>query len=597
MPVGVAPRHGPPRGSVGTDPAASWLRRALPLALTHKWLLGTSLALSFASLIIQVAVPDLLRRAIDGALVGGATGLDRYVLWITALGVAFGALTWAARTLLLRAAYAIEYDLRNLLYEHLTRLSAAFYDGVQSGELISRANSDVRAVQMYLAFAPSILVQCGVALLAFAVMLTIDVPLALLTMATTPLVALAVRQMLRFSAPTSWLIQARLAEVATLVDENVNGVRVVKSFAAEGRQLRALAAVAERVRWALIKDSEVRGRWAPVIENLPRIGLVLLLAVGGWMAIHGHTTVGTIVAFNSYVLMLQVPFRSLGMLIMMGQRASASARRIFEILDREPAVADAPGARDLRGPVAEVRFDDVGFSYPDGTRALDRFDARLRGGEAVAIVGRTGSGKSTVVRLLGRAYDAGAGAVRIDGADVREVTVASLRAAVGSVFDEPFLFSASIRDNIAYGRPDARQEEVVAAARAAEADGFIRALADGYDTVVGERGYTLSGGQRQRIAIARALLVNPPILVLDDATSAIDVQVEARIHTALREHLRGRTTVILAHRRSTVGLADRVLLVDGGRVVDGGTHAELLERAPGYAELFGGEDRLAGRAD
>ena len=263
-------------------------------------------------------------------------------------GVAFGALTWAARVLLLRSAYAIEYDLRNLLYEHLTRLSAAFYDEVQSGELLSRANSDVRAVQMFLAFAPSILVQCAVALIAFVVMLTINVPLALVTMATTPLVAVAARRMLRQTAPVAWMIQARLAEVATIVDENVNGVRVVKSFAAEERQLRGLAAVAERVRWAIVEDADLRSRWTPAIENLPRVGLVLLLALGGWMAINGHTTVGTIVAFNSYILLLQTPFRALGLLLMMRQRAAASAGRIFEILDREPDVVDAPDAHDAR---------------------------------------------------------------------------------------------------------------------------------------------------------------------------------------------------------------------------------------------------------
>jgi ATP-binding cassette subfamily B protein len=278
---------------------------------------------------------------------------------------------------------------------------------------------------------------------------------------------------------------------------------------------------------------------------------------------------------------------------MMRQRAAASAGRIFEILDREPDVVDAPDARALARADGELEFDDVTFSYPDGTRALDRFGAHVLPGEAVALVGRTGCGKSTVARVLARNYDVEAGVVRIDGADVRDLTVPSLRAAVGIVLDEPFLFSATVRENIAYGRPDASLAEVVEAARAAEADGFIRRLSDGYDTRVGERGYTLSGGQRQRIAIARALLTDPRVLILDDATSAIDVQVEQRIHARLRERMRGRTTLILAHRLSTVSLADRVLLVEDGRVVARGTHAELLDTSEGYAELFGAPGEVA----
>jgi len=303
------------------------------------------------------------------------------------------------------------------------------------------------------------------------------------------------------------------------------------------------------------------------------------------MVIDGHTTVGTIVAFNSYVLMLQPPFRLLGMMIMMGQRASASARRIYEILDTPSDVVDDPHPREkaLRGDLA---FVDVGFAYPNGTVALDHLNLSLRAGETVAVVGGTGSGKSTLGRLAARFYDVTAGSVTVDGIDVREFRLSSLREQVGIVPDEPFLFSLSIHDNIAYGRPDAVREEVVDAAVAAGADAFIGELPDGYDTVVGERGYTLSGGQRQRIAIARALLVNPPILVLDDATSAIDVTVEQRIHGSLRDRMRGRTTLIVAHRLSTISLADRVVLMEGGRVIADGTHASLLASEPRYAAVL-----------
>jgi ATP-binding cassette subfamily B protein len=472
------------------------------------------------------------------------------------------------------------------MYEHLSRMSFSFYDRVQSGQLISRANSDIRSVQMYLTFAPSILVQCSVAVLAFAEMLSINVPLALVTMSTMPFVYIVGVRMRKQMFPVSWLIQSRLADVATVVDENINGVRVVKSFAAETDQLDKLAAAATRVQWSYGKDADIRARWAPAIENLPRLGQVLVLLYGGLLAINGQATVGDIAAFNAYVLMLQPPFRQLGMILMMGQRAAASAQRIYELLDERATVVDRPAAVDLADCAGDVRFDDVSFDYASGTHVLRGFDLHLKPGETVAIVGRTGAGKSTAARLLARFYDVTAGAVRIDGRDVRDLTLPSLRHNIGMVLDEPFLFSASIRDNIAYGRPDASLPEIVAAARAAGADGFIGELADGYDTVVGERGFTLSGGQRQRIAIARTLVVNPPILVLDDATSAIDVQVEQQIHAALRTLMAGRTTLIIAHRMSTISLADRIALVEDGHVIAEGTHAELLAGEPRYVEVL-----------
>jgi ATP-binding cassette subfamily B protein len=558
----------------------------MPVVLAHKWVFGLSLALSFGGLIVQVRIPALMAQAINLSIQRHEVTLSGFVAWIAALALVRGVLAGGARYCLLRTAYDVEYDLRTIIYEHLTRMSFSFYDKVRSGQLISRANSDIRAVQMYLTFGPSVLVQCAVVAVAFTQMLFISVPLALVTMVTMPFVWWVGVRMRKVLFPVSWLIQARLADVANIVDENINGVRVVKSFAAEQSQLEALARAAGSVKWAYTEDADIRARWAPAIENLPRVGLAFVLMLGGWMAIHGGTSVGAIVAFNSYVLMLQPPFRQLGMIIMMGQRASASARRIYDVLDTEPDVTDRLGAADLLDCRGDVTFDGVSFAYGDGTRVLTNFTLRLRPAETVALVGRTGAGKSTVARLLERFYDTDGGTVTVDGHDVRDLTVASLRSHIGVVSGEPFLFSVSIRDNIAYGRPGASEAEVVAAAEAAGADGFIRALPDGYGTVVGERGYTLSGGQRQRIAIARTLLLNPPILILDDATSAVDVGVEQRIHDALSTQLRGRTTLVIAHRLSTISLADRVVLMADGAVTAEGTHAGLLATEPRYAEVL-----------
>jgi ATP-binding cassette subfamily B protein len=535
-----------------------------------------------------VQIPNLLNHALENSIISHSVPLNHYVWWIIALGLVGGVSGYIARLFLFETAYNIEYDLRNIIYEHLTRMSFSFYDRVQSGQLISRANSDIRSVQMYMTFAPLILVQCSMAVVAFGFMLSINVPLAFIAMATMPFVYFTGVKMRKSMFPVSWIIQARLADVATIVDENVNGVRVVKSFAAEEQQLRALAGAAEKVKWGYIKDADLRAQFTPMVQNLPQVGLALVLLFGGYMVIHGHLGIGAILAFNSYLLMLQAPFMMLGMLIMMGQRAAASADRIYEILDEQPTVTDAPDAIDLRQSRGDIRFTHVDFSYNQDDERLVLADLNLHiaPGETVAVVGRTGVGKSTVARLLTRFYDVTAGSIRIDDHDIRDLTLASLRANVGIVLDEPFLFSVSVRDNIAYGDPGASITDVEAAARAAGAHEFISHLEHGYDTVVGERGYTLSGGQRQRIAIARTLLVNPPILILDDATSAIDVQVEQEIHASLRVLMKGRTTLIIAHRLSTISLADRVVLLDSQKIVADGTHAELLASTPLYAEVL-----------
>ncbi len=583
---GVRSSYQGPRAQIARDRSLAWWRRILPVIRSHRVTFIAALALSFVSLVFQTLVPNLLNGAIDNAIVGRSGSLSREVIEIVIVGVIAGITGIVSRQYVFVTAYNVEADLRSLIYEHLTWLSFSFYDRVQSGQLISRANSDIRSVQRYSTFAPLIVVQSFIGVLAFGFMLAIDVPLALIAMVVMPILYVVGLKMRRVMFPISWITQARLADVATIVDENVNGVRVVKSFAQEEAEINRLADAAEGVAWSYIKDAQLRGIWSPWVQNLPQLGLALVLFFGGIMVLQGHLQIGAILAFNAYLLMLQAPFMMLGQLVMMGQRAKASAERIFEILDENPEIAERPGAYDLPVTAGRVDFTHVDFTYANGASILHDFDAHIEPGETVALVGRTGSGKSTVARLITRFYDVTAGSVTIDGHDVRDVTLASLRDQVGVVLDEPFLFSISIRDNIAYGRPSATAEEVETAARAANAHNFITRLPEGYDTVVGERGYTLSGGQRQRIAIARTLLTNPPILILDDATSAIDVHVEAGIYDALRQLLATRTTLVIAHRMSTIALAQRVILLDEGHVVATGAHEELLASTPLYSQIL-----------
>jgi ATP-binding cassette, subfamily B, bacterial len=558
----------------------------LPVIQSHRVPFITAIVLSFVSLVFQVLVPNMLANDITNTFVKHVSALHTDVIYVVIVGVLAGVTGIISRQYLFYTAYNVEADLRSLIYQHLAWLSFSFYDRVQSGQLISRANSDIRSVQMYSIFAPLIIVQCLIGVVAFCFMLSINWALALIAMIVMPILYFVGIKMRRVMFPISWITQARLAEVATVVDENVNGVRVVKSFAQEEAEIDRLADAAEGVAWAYIKDANIRAIWSPWVQNLPQLGLALVLLCGGWMVLHGDLQYPEILAFSLYLLMLQAPFMMLGQLVMMGQRAKASAGRIFEILDESPEIVDRPGAYDLLDVRGAIDFNHVNFTYDNGAEILNDFDAHIKPGETVALVGRTGSGKSTVARLMTRFYDVTGGDIEIDGHDIRDVTLTSLRENVGVVLDEPFLFSISIRDNIAYGRPDASIEEIQAAARAANADEFIVRLPEGYDTVIGERGYTLSGGQRQRIAIARTLLLNPPILILDDATSAIDVHVESGIYKALRDLLTERTTIVIAHRISTIALASRVLLIDAGRVIAEGTHEDLLANVPLYSEIL-----------
>jgi len=558
----------------------------LPLLTARKASVLGGLGCAFVAMLAQVVAPRVLMAAIDSALTERTSPLTPFVVTLAALALGRGLLTYLYRSTLYKVAFALEYDLRTTIYEHLTTLSFTFYDRVQSGQLISRANSDIRSVQMFLTFMPIVTLSLTSFLVAVGIMLSVNVPLTLVAVTPIPFIYVVGVKMRELLFPISWVVQSRTADVATIVEENVTGARVVKSFAAEHQQLGALALAARRLRWGSIRQVDVRARYAPLMEGLPRLGLAGVLLYGGLLAADGQVTVGTIVAFSTYVVLLQAPFRILGFMLLLGQRAAASAERIYEILDAQPEVVDRPGAVDLLEPQGEVELRDVTFRYGESGPVLENLDLHLAPGETVALIGRTGSGKSTMARLLPRFYDASLGTVLVDGHDVRDLTVRSLRSAIGLVLDEPFLFSATVRANIAYGRPDATEEEVRAAARAAGAEGFIDALPEGFASDVGERGYTLSGGQRQRIAIARTLLADPAILILDDATSAIDVQVEEEIHAALRVLMQGRTTLVIAHRISTINLAERVVLLEGGRIVADGTHAGLMATEPRYAEVL-----------
>jgi ATP-binding cassette, subfamily B, bacterial len=601
-------RYQRPKGSIHPDASLSWWRRMMPVVLAHKAIVFSGLACALATLLLQLAIPRLIRLTFDEAIIpelarratargielpaelaraGSPTSLSFFLLLLGGVALIRFVIGFVYRYNLQRTSFAIEFDLRNILYEKFQRLSFSYFDRMQSGQLISRANSDIRSVQMFLAFAPTVVISMITFVVAFGLMATTHLLLAIVAVIPLPFVYVTGKQMRNGMFPVSWIISSRQADVATIVEENITGTRVVKSFAQEPAQVNSLARAAQRLKWAGILQVDIRAKWSPFMQNLPRLGLAAMLLYGGKLVLDGAVTIGTIIEFNAYVVMLQAPFMMLGFLMMMGQRAAASAGRIFEIIDEPERIVDNPGAVDLAAPRGEILFDHVSFGYgEDGPLVLDELTLHLAPGETVALVGRTGSGKSTLARLLPRFYDVRDGAVMVDGTDVRDLTIDSLRAAIGLVLDEPFLFSETIKNNIAYGRPDATDEEIERAAAAAGVLEFVEKLPDGFDTVVGERGYTLSGGQRQRIAIARTLLVNPRILILDDATSAIDVQVEHEIHGALQTLMEGRTTLIIAHRLSTISLADRVVLLRDGRILADGTHAQLMQTVPEYAEVL-----------
>jgi ATP-binding cassette subfamily B protein len=560
----------------------------LPFLRPHR----RNVALAFGAALVGSGVaaltPAVERQIVDNVIVHHNSPLAPWLVALAAAGVVrFGA-AYVRRYIGGRVSLDVQYDIRNTIYDQLQRLDFARHDEMQTGQLVSRANSDVGLVQGLLAFLP--LMSGNVLLLvASLVIMTVYSPiLTAVSLVVVPLTVLVTMRMRDHVFPATWDAQQQEGAVAGVVDEAVTGVRVVKGFGQEERETQRLAERAEQLFRSKMRAVRLQARYQPTLQALPAFGQVAVVALGGWLALRHEISLGTFLAFSTYLLGMVSPARMLSGLLTVGQQARAGAVRILDLLDSVPTVGEKPSAEVLPPIRGDVSFDHVRFGYLRSEPVMDDFDLHLAPGDTVALVGASGSGKSTVSLLLPRFYDVQGGAVRIDGTDVRDVTMASLRGQIGVVFEESFLFSDTVRSNIAYGKPDATLEEVQAAAQVAEAHGFISALPDGYDTTVGERGLTLSGGQRQRIALARALLTDPRILILDDATSSVDSRIEEEIHATLRKVMAGRTTLLVAHRRSTLRLADRIVVVDHGRVVDQGSHEELTGRCRLYRQLLAG---------
>jgi ABC-type multidrug transport system fused ATPase/permease subunit len=543
--------------------------------------------LAIASQVAGILVPVLtgvVINEIDGSPDTQVLVLE--IAAIVALGLLRGALMYGRRVISGRQALAVEYDLRDELYSHFLRLSFGFYDRSQTGQLMSRATIDLQSVRFFLGYGLIFFAQHVVTIVVVtAVLFVYSWKLALIALAITPVIAFTAYRYSRVSQPVLRDVQQTLGEVATVAEESITGVHVVKSFAQEDKRAERFAAAADTVFTKTLAANRQRALYVPLLTFLPIIAQALVLLAAGRMVVSGSLSLGAFFTFNLLLAMLVMPLRMLGMWIGQAQRAIAAGERIFEILDEPEEVADAPDAHALPPGPGDVVFEDVSFGYDPERLVLDGIELRIPAGRTVALIGRTGSGKTTLATLVPRFYDVGSGRVVVDGIDVRKLVRRSLRREIGVISQDPFLFSASIRDNIALGMPDAPLEAVEAAARAAQAHEFVLELPHGYDTVVGERGITLSGGQRQRIAIARALLIDPRILILDDATASVDATTEANIRAGLREVMRDRTTIIIAHRLSTIALADEVVVIDDGRIAARGTQSELLETSPVFREI------------
>jgi ABC-type multidrug transport system fused ATPase/permease subunit len=581
--------------------------------------LAVSWALASLAMVMTVALPALTGRAVQvintGARHAGTRTSNRHELTLIAGAIALvvlvrWGLTYWRRMVAGRVSLGVEYDLRELLYGHLQRLELGFFDRQQTGQLMSRATVDLQAVRFFLGYGLVFILQSILTIvLAGVVMIVTEPRLGLISLAPVPFVVLISYRYGRRARPAIQETQQRIAELTADAEENISGVRVVKAFAREPRQLRRFQGSVGRVFGQAMVATRLEARYNPMIGFLPQLGLAAVLLIGGESVIHAHLTLGQFTAFYLYLNMLIAPMRTLGVILNLAQRATASGARLFQVLDRLPRLTEPPGAPALppgNGHVqlqgVTLRYDDsdeFGASYSatstpnsnsrspaDTARAvLSDVDLDVPAGRTIALVGATGAGKTSLVALISRLYDVSSGRVLLDGADVREVNLRSLRGAVAVVSDDPFLFSATVAENIAYARPAAPPEAIEQAARRAQAHEFIARLPDGYDTRVGERGLTLSGGQRQRLAIARALLADPRVLILDDATSSVDASTERRVKLALDEAMAGRTTFIIAHRLSTIALADEIVVLERGRIVAQGDHEELLEASELYREI------------
>ena len=564
----------------------STFRRLLGFLRPYRRRVVASLVFAWLAMGMTVLIPWLVGQAVDAIQGGDREELLPLALVIVGAGLLRLGLTFVRRIIAGKVSLAVEFDLREHVYRHLQTLELGFFDTQQTGQLMSRATVDLQGIRFFLGYGLIFLTQNALTLLlASAVMFAIQPWLAALALLPVPFVVVTAMRFNRRSRPALQEVQQRIAELTAEAEESVSGIRIVKAFAREDHMLGRFRHAVSRVFDQNVFSTRLRAFYSPLLGFLPGLGLAVVLLVGGNLVIDDKLSLGEFTAFYTYLLMLIGPMRMLGMALGMAQRAVASGNRLFEILDREPEVASAPGAPDLPPGAGRVEFRDVSLSYGGAVPALEDIDLEVPAGRTVALVGPTGSGKTSLVALIARLYDPERGTVSVDGADVRDVDVGSLRREIAFVADESFLFSATIAENIAYASPEAGREQIELAARRAQAHGFIERLPDGYDTLVGERGLTLSGGQRQRVAIARALVADPRILILDDATSSVDATTEAEIKRGLREAMAGRTTFVVAHRRSTISLADEIVVMDEGRIVDRGSHEELLERCPLYAEI------------
>jgi ABC-type multidrug transport system fused ATPase/permease subunit len=543
--------------------------------------------LATAAIVATVAIPYLSGVAVDAIHEHHRGKLVDLALLVVAAGLARLAVSAGRRLIAGRVSLGVEYDLRNLMFRHLQSLELAFFDGQQTGQLMSRATVDLQSIRFFLGYGLVFLLQSGLTIaLAGIAMFALQPGLAAIALIPVPFVVYVAHRYSALARPALQEVQQRIAELTADTEENISGVRVVKAFAREAHQRARFERSVRRVFEQSMVEARLQARYNPLIGFLPQVGLAVILLVGGHDVIDHQLSIGQFTAFYTYLLMLLSPMRTLGVSLSLAQRATASGVRVFQLLDREPQLTSPVDAPPLPPGNGNVRFEGVTMRYADDTQAaLEDVNLDLAAGRTIALVGATGSGKTTLVALVARLYDPSAGRVLIDGADLRNVDIASVRGAVAITGDDPFLFSTTVHDNIAYARADATRGEVIEAARRAQAHEFIERLPEGYDTRVGERGLTVSGGQRQRLAIARAILADPRILILDDATSSVDASTEREIKLALAEVMAGRTTFIIAHRLSTITLADEILVLENGRVGAHGSHTELLESSPLYREI------------